>query len=115
MVMALPVGLGRAVGNLIDNAIRYGGAAWVRLSRDIGEAIITVEDDGPGIPPGRLAEVFEPFVRGEDSRSAETGGAGLGLSIAHSIVAAHGGAIVLENRAGRGLRAIVRLPVANKG
>lgn len=114
-VMARPVGLGRAIGNLIDNAIRYGGAAWVRLTRDIGEAIITVEDDGPGIPPERLAEVFEPFVRGEDSRSAETGGAGLGLAIAHSIVAAHGGAIVLENRAGRGLRATVRLPVANKG
>lgn len=114
-VMARPVALERAVGNLIDNAIRYGGGCRVRLSRDFDAAIITVEDDGPGIPPERLADMFEPFVRGDDSRSVETGGAGLGLSIARAIVTAHGGVIVLENRAEHGLRATIRLPSAKEG
>jgi signal transduction histidine kinase len=111
-VMARPVALGRALGNLIDNAIRYGGTASVRLNLDGAEAIVAVEDRGPGLPPERLEAVFEPFVRGEDSRSAETGGAGLGLSIARNIVMAHGGAIRLDNSEGGGLRASVRLPVA---
>ena len=106
-----PVALGRAFGNLVDNAVRYGGAARVGLSRDDAGAVVTVEDDGPGIPASRIAAVFEPFVRGEDSRSAQTGGAGLGLSIARSIIGAHGGAVTLENRASGGLRATVRLPV----
>lgn len=113
-VTARPVALGRAVGNLLDNALRYGGAARLRLSREGGEAVVTVEDDGPGIPPERLDAVFEPFVRGEDSRSAQTGGAGLGLSIARSILAAHGGSVSLENRTRGGLRATVRLPLAPK-
>lgn len=114
-VTARPVALGRAFGNLIDNAIRYGGDARVRLSRDATGAVITVEDDGPGIPPERLTSVFEPFIRGDDSRSTETGGAGLGLSIARSIIAAHGGTIALENGGAGGLRAIVRLPRAKGG
>ena len=105
-----PVALGRAIGNLVDNALRYAGAARVALARQGGDAVITVEDDGPGIPPDRMAKVLEPFVRGDDSRSLETGGAGLGLSIARSIVAAHGGALTLENRTGGGLRATVCLP-----
>ena len=113
-VRGRPVGLGRAIGNVVDNAVRYGGAVRVGLSRDAGEAVVTVEDDGPGIAPDRLAAVFEPFVRGEDSRSADTGGAGLGLSIARGIIAAHGGDVALENRAIGGLRATVRLPAILK-
>ncbi|WP_281825536.1 ATP-binding protein [Jannaschia rubra] len=109
-VTGRPVALRRAFGNLVDNAVRYGGSARVHLSRDGPDAVVTVEDDGPGIPPERLAAVLEPFVRGDDSRSAQTGGAGLGLSIAQTIVAAHGGAITLENGAEGGLRATVRLP-----
>lgn len=110
-VCARPVTLGRALGNLIDNAIRYGGAARVRLVRQDDEAIIAVEDNGPGIAPEHLGMVFEPFVRGEESRSTETGGVGLGLSIARSIVTSHGGIVTLENSATGGLTATVRLPV----
>ena len=72
--------------------------------------VITVSDDGPGIDPDRLGEVFEPFVRLEESRSSETGGAGLGLSIARTLIRAHGGEIALSNRPGGGLDAVVRLP-----
>ncbi|WP_281980954.1 ATP-binding protein [Thalassorhabdomicrobium marinisediminis] len=106
------VGLGRAIGNLIDNALRYGGTATVTLSQDRQEAVVLVEDTGPGIPPDRLDDMFHPFTRGDDSRSLETGGAGLGLSIARTIVHAHGGRITLENRADGGLRATVALPLA---
>lgn len=110
-VRARPVALTRAVGNLVDNALRYGGSATVFLGRDGSEAVVVVEDGGPGLPPERLEAVFEPFVRGEASRSAETGGAGLGLSIARNIILAHGGMIRLENRAEGGLRAVVCLPL----
>jgi len=110
-VRGRPVALTRALGNLIDNAIRYGGTARVALASKGGEAVVTVEDDGPGIPDARLAEMFEPFVRGEASRNAETGGAGLGLSIARQIIRAHGGGIALANRPEGGLRATVTLPL----
>ncbi len=112
-VMGRPVALSRAIGNLIENALRYGQSATVRLDRADREAIVLVEDKGPGIPPERLDAVFQPFVRGEDSRSQETGGAGLGLSIARNIVLAHGGAIRLENAAEGGLRVSVRLPLVS--
>ncbi|TCP38855.1 ATP-binding protein [Rhodovulum marinum] len=104
------VALGRAFGNVIDNAIRYGGAAGVRVEREGTAARVIVEDDGPGIPEGRLSDVLEPFVRGEESRSGETGGAGLGLAIARNIIASHGGELCLENRAEGGLRVTLRLP-----
>ena len=71
-----------------------------------------MDDDGPGLPEDRLEEAFEPFVRLEPSRSAETGGIGLGLAIARSIVKAHGGELTLANRAGGGLRAEITLPTA---
>ncbi|WP_169727411.1 ATP-binding protein [Granulosicoccus antarcticus] len=106
-----PVALIRAVGNLIDNAIRYGLAARVSLAHSDGYAIIRIEDDGPGIPAERMMTVFEPFVRGDESRNSETGGAGLGLSIARSIVRAHGGTIELHNRKPSGLLACVYLPM----
>ena len=114
-VAGRPVALTRAIGNLVDNAVRYGGAARVRLSRDARGALVTVDDDGPGIAPERLDTVFEPFVRGEASRSVETGGAGLGLSIARSIVRAHGGEVELANRPAGGLRARVSLPLEGGG
>lgn len=107
-----PVGLGRAFGNLIDNAQRYGGTADVTLTTAQGSAMVTVDDTGPGIPADRLDAVFEPFVRGDESRSTDTGGAGLGLSIARTIVLAHGGEITLANRDTGGLRATVTLPLA---
>jgi signal transduction histidine kinase len=106
------VALSRAVGNLVDNALRYAGAATITLSLDGDEAVIAVEDDGPGIPAERLEEMLEPFARGEASRSAETGGAGLGLAIARAVAEGHGGMLRLTNRPGGGLRAEVRLPAA---
>jgi len=112
-VRGRPVALSRAIGNLIDNALRYGGSAAVRLERDGLDAAIAVEDQGRGIPSERLEAVFEPFVRGEESRSQETGGAGLGLSIARNVIVAHGGTVELENRPEGGLRAKVRLPLSN--
>ncbi len=103
-------GLRRALRNLIENAVRYGERARVALT-STGDAIeITVDDDGPGIPEEEMERVFAPFVRLESSRNRATGGVGLGLSIARTIVRAHGGDIVLANH--NSLRAAVRLPRA---
>ena len=105
-----PFALRRAVGNLIDNATFYGVRARARVETQGGEVRIVIDDDGPGIPTDALERVFDPFVRLEASRSRETGGAGLGLSIARSIFRAHGGDLTLENRAEGGLRAVGTLP-----
>jgi len=105
-----PTALRRALRNLIENALRYGGGAAVSLEVRPAEVVIAVEDEGPGIPPERMEDVFEPFVRLETSRSQETGGVGLGLATARSIVHAHGGEIHLANRPSGGLRAEIRLP-----
>lgn len=107
-----PVALKRAIRNLVENAVRYGERARIGLTREAGALVVSVEDDGPGLPPEKIEEVFEPFVRVETSRSRETGGVGLGLSIARSIVRAHGGELTLTNRPEGGLRAEIRLPEA---
>jgi signal transduction histidine kinase len=104
----------RAVRNLIENAVRYGGGARVSLEREDEHFVVNVEDSGPGIPEDRLEEVFEPFVRLEASRNAATGGSGLGLTLARAIAREHGGDIVLTNRVDDGkiigLKASLRLP-----
>ncbi|MCP4386519.1 MAG: HAMP domain-containing protein [Hyphomicrobiales bacterium] len=105
-----PAALKRALGNLIENAVRYGARAQVSLESTPSGPKLIITDDGPGIPEDRMDEVFKPFVRLEASRSRETGGVGLGLAIARSIVLAHGGEIVLSNRTAGGLRVEVRLP-----
>ncbi len=87
----------RMFSNLIDNAVRYGGAARVSLGEGANGWMVTVADDGPGIPPELFEEAFEPFRRLESSRNRETGGTGLGLSIARDIAVAHGGQITLAN------------------
>lgn len=109
-----PIGLRRAIGNLIENAVKYGGTAAVSL-RLAGQAvIIRVDDDGPGIPEADIETVFLPFRRLEASRSRETGGTGLGLTIARTIARAHGGDVHLHNRpGGRGLSAEIVLPLAS--
>jgi signal transduction histidine kinase len=109
--------LRRAVRNLIGNALRYGHRARVSLAREGAEAVIRVEDDGPGIPAGQIDAMLEPFRRGEPSRNTETGGAGLGLTLAQAIAEQHGGTLHLANRLGpcgkvEGLTATLRLPVA---
>lgn len=110
-----PVALKRAVANLVGNALNYGGAARLRLRPPDGQGRplrLTVEDDGPGIPPAELEAVFQPFRRLEGSRNRETGGVGLGLPIARNILRAHGGDVVLRNRpCGGGLLAEATLPV----
>ncbi len=107
-----PAAVTRALRNLVENAVRYGERARVALSREADEAVVRVDDDGPGIPADKLEEVFEPFVRLESSRSTETGGVGLGLAIARGIARAHGGEVELANRPEGGLRARLRLPLA---
>jgi signal transduction histidine kinase len=104
----------RMVSDLIDNAVRYGGAARVSLSEDATDWIIAVADDGPGIPPESFEQAFEPFQRLESSRNRETGGTGLGLSIARDIALAHGGQISLANASpgAGGLIVSVLLPKA---
>jgi signal transduction histidine kinase len=101
----------RAVRNLIDNALRYGARARVAVAKEREFALVSVEDDGPGIPSGDIERVFEPFVRLEGSRSTQTGGYGLGLSITRWIARGHGGDVFLRNRSGGGLSAVVRLPL----
>jgi two-component system OmpR family sensor kinase len=104
------IGLRSLFTNLIHNAVTYGGAARVRLSRQSGAAVVEIDDDGPGLPADELERVFEPFYRGEKSRNRATGGIGLGLALVRSVAIAHGGSAALENRAVRGLRARVVLP-----
>jgi signal transduction histidine kinase len=107
-----PVALKRAFRNVIENAVAYGKRARVSIARRDEAIAVAVDDDGPGIPNSELEKVFKPFVRLEGSRNRETGGAGLGLAIARSIVRGHGGEIALENRPEGGLRATLLLPVA---
>ncbi len=111
-IQARPLALKRALTNLVANALKYGDAARVTLHQRAKELVqIDIDDNGPGIAAADMDAVFEPFRRLETSRNRETGGSGLGLSIARNIIRAHGGDIVLQNLPGRGLRARVTLPV----
>ena len=105
-----PDALKRAIRNLLDNAVKYGKAASVAIQTTPETIEINIDDEGPGIPEQELSRVFEPFYRLEESRSRETGGVGLGLAIAQSIVQAHRGEIVLSNRLTTGVRARIALP-----
>ncbi|TXN21136.1 ATP-binding protein [Methylobacterium sp. WL9] len=104
--------LRRALENLVENAVQYGNRARIVLELGQAGARILVDDDGPGIPPEAVEAMFAPFARLERSRNTETGGTGLGLAIARSAIRAHGGDIRMLNRAGRGLRAEVTLPMS---
>ena len=101
----------RCLSNLIANAQRYGEHVSVRAGPRDKVIEITIDDDGPGIPPDKRKEVFKPFFRIEGSRNPETGGVGLGLTIARDVARNHGGDIVLEDAPGGGLRARIWLPV----
>jgi signal transduction histidine kinase len=100
----------RAVRNLIENAIKYAGSAEVMVTETARTVEIAVCDRGPGIPRDRFEDVFDAFTRLETSRNRETGGIGLGLALARSIVRDAGGNITLENRDGGGLVARITLP-----
>ncbi len=100
----------RAVVNLVDNAVLYGGSATVRIEDSPQQLVLRILDNGPGMPPRELERVFEPFHRLEASRNRATGGTGLGLGIARSVARLHGGDVVLHNRATGGLEAVLSLP-----
>ena len=103
--------LRRLISNLLDNAVKFGARARARVYAEGGAAVLEVDDDGPGVPEPERERVFEPFHRGEPSRSRTTGGAGLGLAVVRTIARAHGGEAELENRPEGGLRARARLPL----
>ena len=105
-----PQTLKRCLGNLIDNAVKYGNSATLVVEDAAERLRIFVRDAGPGIPNGELERVFEPFHRLEGSRNRSTGGTGLGLTIARNIAQAHGGELVLRNRPAGGLEAVLTLP-----
>jgi signal transduction histidine kinase len=104
--------LRRCIGNIIENAVRYGTQARLALRVDDEAAILTVDDNGPGISPELMSRICEPFYRGEQSRNRATGGVGLGLSIARTIADKHHGIMGFANRAEGGLRVTLRLPLA---
>ena len=109
-VLGRVLSLKRAFSNVIGNAVKYGASVRVGIAEAGGHVVVTVEDEGPGIPPADMERVFHPFVRLEESRGRETGGSGLGLTIARAIVRAHEGSVALMNRAEGGLRVTVSLP-----
>jgi two-component system osmolarity sensor histidine kinase EnvZ len=106
-----PNAIKRCLTNLVNNALRYGNKVEVRAQR-VGESVeIMIEDDGPGIPPKSIEDVFKPFFRLDNSRNPNYAGAGLGLAIARDVARGHGGDITLQKSAMGGLRAILRLPI----
>ncbi len=100
----------RVFANLVDNALKYGGRAIVRLRLDGGDAVAEVKDFGPGVPEDELERVFRPFYRSQSARTGPASGFGLGLATTRSIVRAHGGDILLHSN--QGLTVEVRLPLA---
>jgi len=105
-----PIGLKRALANLVENALHYGRVARVAVQIEDANLVIRVDDDGPGIPEDRLAEVVQPFVRLDPARSRNTSGLGLGLAIVARAAEMEGGTLHLVNRPEGGLRAELRLP-----
>jgi two-component system osmolarity sensor histidine kinase EnvZ len=95
----------------VSNAIRHGDRIAITAARDPRWLTITVDDDGPGVPPEQREEVFKPFVRLDEARTVDEGGSGLGLAIARDIARSHGGDVLLADSPLGGLRAMVRVPV----
>ena len=110
-ILGKPQALRRCLTNLIANAVKFGSQATVGIE-DGAALVIRVRDEGPGIPEEELERVFEPFYRLESSRNRDTGGSGLGLSIARDLIQAHGGSLILRNLPVRGLEAVITLPRA---
>jgi heavy metal sensor kinase len=115
MVRGDATALRRVLLNLVENAVKYtppGGKVELSLATGDGMASLSVSDTGIGVDPADAERIFEPFVRLDAARSRDTGGAGLGLAIARSIVAAHRGTLTLDSRPGSGSRFTIRLPLA---
>jgi signal transduction histidine kinase len=109
-ISSAPLALTRAVRNLVINAATHGGGAFVTVQRENSIALITIDDEGPGIPDHCMSRVFEPFFRTDPARRKFGLGAGLGLAIAKEIVERHGGKLTLQNRSPKGLRQTVSFP-----
>ncbi len=109
-LMGRPIAMRRCLVNLIDNAVKYGQYAQVTVERLAGAARIRIRDGGPGIAPDQLSKVFEPFYRIETSRSRESGGTGLGLTIARNIAEQHGATVLLSNHVDGGLEVTLVVP-----
>jgi two-component system osmolarity sensor histidine kinase EnvZ len=106
-----PLAIKRCLTNLVSNALRYGTMVQLQAVRGRTSVEITIEDNGPGIPPDKYEDVFRPFFRLDESRNVDTGGVGLGLTIARDVARSHGGDVALAPSALGGLRVIVRIPV----
>ena len=113
-VYGRPTDLSRAFGNIINNATRYGTKTQIQLQKKQGMVHVLIDDNGPGIPAKKRIDVFKPFYRLDPARNSQTGGVGLGLTIARDTILSHGGDIRLENSPLNGLRVIVSLPVNNQ-
>jgi two-component system, OmpR family, osmolarity sensor histidine kinase EnvZ len=110
-VQLRPLAIKRCLTNLVSNALRYGTMVQLQAVRGRTSVEITIEDNGPGIPPDKYEDVFRPFFRLDESRNVDTGGVGLGLTIARDVARSHGGDVALAPSALGGLRVIVRIPV----
>jgi signal transduction histidine kinase len=105
-----PIAIKRALNNLIKNGVEYGNKVDVFVVNNKEEIEIHIKDEGPGIKNEDKERLFEPFERTEESRNRNSGGIGLGMAIARSVVRAHGGEIELNNRSAKGLDVVVILP-----
>jgi two-component system osmolarity sensor histidine kinase EnvZ len=110
IVKIRPQGFKRCIVNLVRNACRHGDRISVRGVHADGHLTVTVDDDGPGIPPAQYSAVFKPFYRLDDARNLDESGTGLGLSIARDVARSHGGDITLSRSPLGGLRATVTIP-----
>ncbi|MBB3955795.1 ATP-binding protein [Novosphingobium sediminicola] len=110
IVMARAVSLRRAMSNLIENALHYGGNVMVRVEIEKASVTLAVEDDGPGIPEEHLGKVLQPFIRLDSARARNTAGMGLGLPIVVRVLRSEGAELILSNKPEGGLRALIRLP-----
>jgi signal transduction histidine kinase len=112
-IVSRPHALRRILMNLIDNALKFGSEVRLRVhAEEDGRLVLSVLDNGPGIPPDELDAVLKPFYRVESSRNRSTGGTGLGLAIAHQLAMAMGAELTLKNRAEGGLEARLALDAA---
>ena len=117
-ILADPDALKEALFNLVDNAVQHteqSGAIVMGWGASTKAVKIWIADDGEGIAPNDLPHIFEPFYRGDSSRSRRRGGTGLGLALVRSLVEAHGGHIAVESQVGQGARFTITLPIVLEG